>query len=153
MMRLKILNTRKVKEIRQKIRETWDAEPELDFAFLQSQWKGRIYIVNKDVSGTDISQLKIDTIGLDFGTARGGSLRLSFEGSQIVGPSARKNVAELTEEQRDEWIKGRDVKYDSDSGDFLIVKCGRDYMGCGKMRGGYLTNFVPKSRRLAVVAD
>ncbi|MCK4670682.1 MAG: hypothetical protein KAT43_05775 [Nanoarchaeota archaeon] len=153
MMKLDILNTRKVKELKKIISDVWGVDFEREVAFLQSPNKGRIYIVNKDIADLDLSKIRIDSLGLYICTWTDRGLRLSFEGSQLIGPLAKKNVVELTIKQRDEWIKGCDIEFESDSNEFLIVKCGRDYFGCGKMREGMLFNFVPKTRRLSVVAD
>ncbi|MBW3013792.1 hypothetical protein KY335_00950 [Candidatus Woesearchaeota archaeon] len=153
MMKLQILNTRDVKELKKIISDVWGVDFELEVVFLKSEKRDRIYAVNRDIADIDLSKLRIDTLGLYFGTWNVKGFRLSFEGSRIIGPLAKKNVAELNEKQRDEWIKGQDIEFDSSSKEFLIIKCGADYFGCGKMREGMLYNFVPKTRRLSVVAD
>ena len=75
-------------------------------------------------------------------------LRLSIEGSQIMGPYAKKNVLELSKEASRDWLKGRDLAVETDCSGFVIVKSGDDFMGCGKVKDNKLLNFVPKIRRI-----
>ena len=91
MKNLKILNKKEIKKIMQLIEKQWNAKLKLGYAFLKTE-KGKIYIVNEDISKLDLSKLRINSIGLYFGELRGDELRLSIEGSQIIGKNASKNV-------------------------------------------------------------
>jgi len=92
MQNLKFLNKKEIKNILDLIRKQWDCDAKLDYVFSMNE-KGKIYIVNREISEIDLSKLRISSIGLYFGTlVEGSSLRLSIEGSQLVGPKAKKNV-------------------------------------------------------------
>ena len=82
---------KEIKKIMQLIEKQWNAKLKLGYAFLKTE-KGKIYIVNEDISKLDLSKLRINSIGLYFGELRGDELRLSIEGSQIIGKNASKNV-------------------------------------------------------------
>ncbi len=84
--------------------------------------------------------------GIYFGTIERDGLRLSIEGSFIVGKVARKNVIELDAESFSRWMRGEDVE--ADVRGYCIVKCGSYFAGCGKGNGRVLRNFVPKDRRV-----
>ncbi len=148
MDRLDILGRREAKALLEKMRQQWDASLSLDFVFLSSS-SGRVYVARKESFGVDLSKLKVDSLGLYFGTLEKDGLRLSIEGSQLVGPSAGKNVLDLDDPQARLWLSGSDVETGSGTAGLVIVRHGRDYLGCGRQKGGVLRNFYPKSRRIS----
>ncbi len=85
--------------------------------------------------------------GIYFGTLEKDGLRLSIEGSFIVGKLAKKNVLEVDDEEAFEWLRGRDLEKKVVG--YWIVKWGEYYIGCGKGNGKVLRNYVPKDRRLS----
>ncbi|MFC1686895.1 hypothetical protein ACFL0E_00885 [Nanoarchaeota archaeon] len=99
MQKLKILNTRDLKEIKNKLKEQFDYSEKLEkeHAFLLNQ-KDRIFMVNKDISRIDLEKLKVDKYGLYFGEWKNEELRLSMEGAWLVGQKAKKNIVELYSE-------------------------------------------------------
>jgi NOL1/NOP2/fmu family ribosome biogenesis protein len=148
-MSLKILNTKEVKEIKKKIFEQWGTEFKTDFAFLLSS-KDRIYLVSKDVSKIDYAKMRLQVVGVYFGEIMdNGELRLSIEGSQLIGKEATKNVVEIEEVKQ--WLFGNDLQIQTECTGFVIVKHNNDFMGTGKVKEGMLLNFVPKIRRVTSV--
>ena len=144
MQNLKILNRKETKEILGAMREQWGFDGELDYAFLKTE-KGRIYIANRELFDIDLSKLKVNSIGMYFGEMKNG-LRLSIEGSQLIGPKAKKNIAELDEKEAKEWLSGIDIGKEAPEG-FVILKHGKDFLGTGRSKEGKILNFVPKTRR------
>ena len=104
--------------------------------------KNRVYVY-KSCGFDDIAFHK----GIYFGTIEKDGLRLSIEGSFIVGKIAKKNVIELDAENFRRWMRGEDVEAGVEG--YYIVKCGNYFAGCGKGNGRILRNFVPKDRRIA----
>lgn len=147
MRRLKILNTREIKNIKKIIKKQWDADPALDYAFLMNG-KGKIFIVNREIGRIDFSKININNLGLYFGELRFDKLRLSIEGSQMVGPFAKKNIINIDDKQAEEWMQGNgiDVKNKNLDG-FVIIKHNKDFLGSGKYKKGKILNYVPKERR------
>jgi len=147
-MNLKILNTKEVKEIRAKILEQWGTEFKTDFAFLLSS-KNRIYLVSKDIAKIDYEKLRLQVVGVYFGEIMdNGELRLSIEGSQMIGKDAAKNVVEIEKENVKKWLYGQDIRIETECSGFVIVKSINDFMGTGKVKEGNLLNFIPKIRRI-----
>ena len=149
----KILNKKEIKKILEIIKSQWDAEPELDYAFFISE-KDKVYIVNKEIGEYDLSRLRINSVGIYFGELFNGTLRLSIEGSQIIGPHAKKNVVELKDEEMKKWLNGQDITIAelTDISGFVIIKNKKDFYGCGKVAGNRILNFVPKARRVKTVS-
>ena len=147
MQKIKILNNKEIKETLNLIEKQWDAKLKLDYAFLKTE-KDKIYLVNKDISKVDLGKLRINSIGLYFAEAKDNNVRLSIEGSQIIGPKAKKNILELNEKEVKEWMRGNDLEMEGDFSGFLIIKYNNDYLGCGKLRNGKLLNFIGKARRI-----
>lgn len=158
------LNAKESKEIAALINKEWDA----DFSFTDfviKTTKDRIYIVSRDIENIDFEQYNIESMGLYFGTLseRYDEIRLSIEGSQIVGPMAKKNVIELGNLAK-VWMAGNDVSFKTDYTGMVILKHDGDYLGSGKIKQKEVTvldeegkekkemqtvilNFVPKTRR------
>ncbi len=148
MLKLKILNSKESKEILSIIDAQWGFEGKLDYAFLVNT-KNRIFIINREVGRVDFSSLRINSMGLYFGELKDGVLRLTIEGSQVVGPHSKKNVVEITDDELQKWLRGVDLVKDCEGcRGFVIVRHGTDYIGCGRYSNGMITNFVPKTRRI-----
>ena len=150
MPELKILNSKEIKEIFKLIEAQWGAKLKLDYAFLKNS-KNRIFIINKDISKIDLEKLRINSIGMYFCEIDKIGIRLSIEGSQIIGPKASKNIAEINEEQTKQWFKGEDLDINENYSGFVIVKHNNDFLGTGKYRDGKVLNYVGKSRRVKTI--
>src|SRR3989338_5925459 len=150
MPELKFLNSKETKEILKLIEEQWGAKLKLDYAFARNS-KHRVFIINKDISKIDFSKLRINSVGMYFCDLENG-IRLSIEGSQIIGPEATKNVVEINEEQIKKWMKGEDLEIENKEkcNGFVIIKHENDFLGTGKFKDNRVLNYVSKSRRVSI---
>ena len=98
MQQLKILNNKEIKDIYKIIEKQWEAKIKLDCGFLSNN-KNRIFIISKELSRIEISRLKLNSIGMYLCETDRQGMRLSIEGSQIVGPAAKRNTIELSDEK------------------------------------------------------
>ena len=145
---LSVLNRKKVKRIFEIMENQWSTSVNEDYVFLLSR-KEKVYIMNKEIGELDISNMRIDSIGMYLCEYRNDDIRLSIEGSQMIGPNAKQNVLELTETELQLWIRGYDIEFkDKKDTGFLIIKSGNDYFGTGKIKSNKLLNFYPKTRRI-----
>ena len=144
----RFLNSKERKEILGRVKDNWEAELEDNLVFLMNN-QNRIFVVSRDVEKIDLSQIRVNNVGLYFGeiTERD-ELRLSIEGSSIVGRLAKKNIVELDDGQSRRWFAGEDIEIEDERNGFMIVKFKEDFLGCGKLARGKLYNFVPKARRI-----
>ncbi len=85
--------------------------------------------------------------GLYFGTLEENGIRLSIEGSFIVGRLAKRNVIELDDENAKMWMSGRDLELPIRG--YVILKWRNFFLGCGKGNGKIVKNYVPKERRIS----
>src|SRR3989338_5159850 len=147
MLGLKILNGREIRDVLELIGTQWGAEMKIGGALLQNN-KSRIFLVNRDISKIDLSKLRINSIGMYFCEIEKG-IRLSIEGSQLVGPKASKNMVEIDELQAKSWMKGEDLNIEGDYSGFVIIKNKNDFLGTGKYKDGIILNYVGKERRVS----
>ena len=117
-----------------------------DFILIRSG-KERLWLTNRDVLETDFSRMRVETIGLYFGTTEKDGIRLSIEGSQIVGKQASRNVIDIDEKQLFMWLRGFDLDIPCES-DYVLLRHKNDFVGCGKRKSGGILNFIPKDRRI-----
>ncbi|MBI2664256.1 hypothetical protein HYX10_02840 [Candidatus Woesearchaeota archaeon] len=103
-----VLNSKRIKEIARMLQEQWGYTDAIESGFLQKD--NDVFLITKDIGAIDLRKLNINTLGLYFAELRHNALRLSIEGSQIIGPKAAKNVAELNDEQIKQWLKGEDIE-------------------------------------------
>ena len=121
---------------------------------------GRIFIINEKIREISLSDLKIESIGLYFCKLVHNEIRLSMEGSFIIGKQAKKNILDISKEQLKDWISGKDIKLDENQLEesqnkdknnnlqgFIIIKHNNDFLGAGKLKDSIILNFVPKERR------
>src|SRR3989344_48905 len=148
MKSLKILNKKEVKGILNKIKEQHGIENlDLNYVFLKN-YEDKIFITNRDIERVDFERLKINNIGLYFCAIEHDEVRLTIEGSQIIGRSAKKNVVELNDEQTKKWLKGEDIEMETDSFGFVILRHDNDFLGTGRFKGNRIINFIPNERRI-----
>lgn len=169
---LKVLNAREKKEINKRINEQWGCELDKSLVFMLSN-KNKLYVAEKDIGLVDFDRLRVDNIGLYVCTVSEKEIRLSIEGSQLLGKIAKKNVVEITKEEVRQWLRGEDLRTDVKTTEtnkivekgketekekgrvekergtgFVILKYGNDFVGCGKITEKGILNFVPKVRRV-----
>ena len=149
MPELKILNSREIKEIYKLIEKHWGAKVELGYGFLKNN-KNRVFIISKDIAKIDISKLRLNSVGMYFCEIDSRGIRLSIEGTQIIGPKAAKNVVELNEEETKKWFKGEDIEKEcKNCSGFIILKNKNDFLGNGKYANGRILSYVAKTRRIS----
>ena len=148
MQKLNILNKKETKKLLAQIEEQWGATLETDCVFLKNE-DGKIFIANKEFGTLDLSRLRINSLGLYIAQEADDELRLSIEGSQLIGPLAKKNVLELNDDEASEWLRGTDLDKATDERGFVLIKNSGDFLGCGKATGNKILNYVPKTRRIA----
>jgi len=151
MQNIRILNKKEVKQILNLIEKQFDAKLSIDYVFLKTE-KEKIYLINKDISKLDLSKLRINSIGSYFGELKVNELRLSIEGSQLIGPKSKKNVLELNDGEMREWMQGNDLEKEGNFPGFFIIKHKDDFLGCGKWRNGKVLNYIGKARRIKVIS-
>ncbi len=147
MQNLKILNKKETKQILSIISKQFGCDVELDYVFMKNE-KNKIFITNRQISEIDLSKLRVNSVGLYIAEQKDNQIRLSIEGSQLIGPYAKKNVVELNEEQASKWMKGEDLEIEGDYSGFVIIKYKKDFLGCGKYSNGRIWNYVNKIRRI-----
>ena len=150
MPQLKILNSKEIKEILKLIEKQWNSKLKFDYGFLKNN-RNRIFIINKDIQKIELEKLRINSIGMYFCEIRNNEIRLSIEGSQMVGPKATKNIIEINELQVKQWFKGEDLEINGNYNGFVILKHNNDFLGCGKHKDSKVLNYVGKSRRVKLM--
>ena len=145
----RVLNARETNAILDVLKAQWGYHRKLPFALLQSN-ADRLYGITLDFARVDPKTINIDAAGLYFGELRHGELRLSIEGSQLIGPYAQTNIVELSPAQMRQWLKGEDIPWTGTEKGFVLLRCGTDFLGSGKYKvdEGMILNFVPKARRI-----
>src|SRR3989344_4752333 len=144
MQNLRVLNRKEIKELFNKIKEQYGIESlELEYVFLRNN-EDKIFIANRDIARIDLNKIKVNNIGLYFCAIENDEVRLTVEGTQLIGKKATKNIVELDSEQVKEWFKGNDIEVEKDISGFVILKHNNDFLGSGKYKNNKIINFLPK---------
>jgi NOL1/NOP2/fmu family ribosome biogenesis protein len=160
MQKLNVLNTREKKKIVDDLKELYGFSGTIEGALLINTQQ-KIFLITPDIAKISRDQdkeLRLDAAGLYIGRIEVNGIRLSMEGSQLIGPYSKKHVLEIDEEHLEHWVKGEDFelsekeqkKTDNEDG-FFIIKFGSDYMGCGQIKNNNMRSLVSKERRLKVL--
>jgi NOL1/NOP2/fmu family ribosome biogenesis protein len=141
------LNTREVKKLITAIKEQFGIDNlSIDYYFLKNK-KGKINIISKNLGKISTDSMNVNSIGMYLGKDDNG-IRLSIEGSQIIGSLATKNIIELDNDQVEKWVRGDDIEVKMQFNGYVIVKNNGDYYGSGRYKDSKILNFVPKERRI-----
>jgi NOL1/NOP2/fmu family ribosome biogenesis protein len=147
MKKIDIMSKRDVRGVERMMTDQWGSAIPEGRIFLRSR-DGSLHVTTEDAVHVNDTLLRIDSIGLYIGAIESGELRLSIEGSQLIGPMATKGIIDLDESGMRAWIRGDDVATDDGQTGFLLVRFRNDFLGTGKIKNGMLLNFFPKSRRI-----
>lgn len=140
------------KEILRIIEKNYGCEIKIKGNFLKTS-REKVWLVSEGIMNLKL-KLQINSAGLYFGKLkRNNKIQLSIEGAQLIGKIARKNIVEIDEEQAKRFLEGFDIQVSNikncEINNFVILKFGKDIIGCGILReGGKIENLLPKNRRL-----
>lgn len=151
-----ILSSKERKKILERLEAQFGCDTKFlkEFVFLFKEHDGRVHVCNREVA-EELAKpgLRVDSAGLYIATLlENGELRLSIEGSQLVGPHATKNILEINDKEFAEWIRGHAIEKETTLKGFVILKRGADWCGCGKPvrdeKTGTISihNYIPKTR-------
>ena len=151
MQRLKFLNTREKRDVMLTLEEGYGFKGELDGVLLLSS-KQKYYLLSRGMEKIPLQEekkLRIDKAGLYIGRKTPEGIRLSIEGSQLIGPCAGKHILKISNEQLEAWVKGENLALDNFDGEgYFIVKHDNDFMGCARIKRGIAENLMTKNRRI-----
>lgn len=157
MQKLKILNTRDIKVIKEQLVKQFNYALEEQYAYLQNE-KDRVFVVNRDLAQIDLDKLRIDRLGLYFAEIKPGQIRLSKEGAQLLvheawkNKATLKNVILLTKIETRAYFAGVDLKKDlGEENRLIILTYESDVLGCASYKEGKILNFLPKTHRGEVI--
>ncbi len=157
MSALNILNAKEKKRVLQQLETQFGCDlSALKEKALLLNTKGKVYAANTELcEELDLDALKVDAVGLYIATRiPNGEFRVSVEGSQLLGPSATKNVLGIDDAAFAKWIRGQEIDKETDLKGFVLVRHGSDFCGCGKPvvneKTGKMVihNYVPKTRHV-----
>ncbi len=147
---LKIFSRRDLKPIFRFIKEQWGIN-NLDFldnyAFKLVD-ETKLYIINREVFNLNFDKLNIATMGIYFGDWRKDELKLSIEGSQMIGKNATKNILDISKGLSRLWLRGFDLELETTCEGIVLIRLNNDFLGCGRVREGKIFNFIPYIRRI-----
>ncbi len=151
MQNLKILNSKEIKLIYKLLEKQFNFSNKLNYIFLKDK-NDKIFLLSDDFKKLDTKPLYINNLGLYFGKIEHSSIRLTIEGSQLIGPYSSKNILNINNQQLESFLKGNNLEINSDLNDYVLIKCKNDFIGCGKLKNNLLLNFLPKERRLKSIS-
>ncbi len=147
----KFLNKKEIKPILAQLEKQFGFTEELSYVFFKNN-KNKISIITKELSHVDMTKLRINSLGMYFGEIMDShEVRLSIEGSQIIGPHAQKNIVDIDFDTAKKWMYGQDIEGQFDASGFVIVKHGKYFIGCGWYKDGKVSNHIPKNRRIGTL--
>jgi len=151
---LEILDKDEVKKFQEIVDKNYKSSFELkDFGVMLGS-EERIWLAARDVFSFDFSKLPVNSIGMNFGKLkRNGKFRLTIEGSQLVGRTAERNVAIVSDNDAESFLRGEDVNIlqaiDCEEHTFVILKTESGIiLGSALFAEGKMKNLLPKSRRI-----
>ena len=148
---MKVLNKKEIRGIAEKINSAYDSNVDFsEFVVLITSKENKIWLASRKAFEINLEELKINSIGLYFGREDKGKIRLSIEGAQIVGKTAKKNICEI--ENVWDFLRGFDVtptkKIDCKENQYVLVKYKEDTLGVAKLQDGVLKSVLPKARKI-----
>ncbi len=146
MKTIEFLSAKELKPVLAFLKEHFGVEKKFEFGWYLN--KERLFCISRDIELINLAELNVNAAGLYVGEWKNGELRLSVDGSQIVGPFASKNIVELSDDELLAWLRGEVLEKKVENQGIVFIHHDKDFVGCGKVKEGKILNFVPKIRRL-----
>lgn len=144
---MRFLNSRERKVFLKQLSEQYGYEKDTDYLICELG-KNKYYFVSPDVASLDIDAIRPQHLGLYVANTMKAEIRLTLDGAHLLAPACSHERITLTAEQTEEWMRGEDVQMSQQETPFRIVEYEKTILGCGKIKDGYLLNYVPKGRRI-----
>lgn len=141
-----ILNSKERKLLLQSLNQLYQIDELPDYTYFFVNKKEKLYVCNKEIFDFNLEELKTNNVGLYIGTYMVDGFRFSIEGSQIFGKIAKKNILEISEEDRNKWIKGEDISTTKFDNEYVILKHKNDFFASAKVKNNIIKNYIPKAR-------
>ena len=141
------------KEIEKIIEKNYRCKIDLSVYSVFRNKDGKIFISAKGIPKKLVDASSY--IGLYLGKIkRNEKIQLSIEGSQIVGPKAKKNIATLNDKNIKKWMEGMTIEEfdcnNCEERNFVLITNGEDFFGSGLFKENKIENYVPKGRRIMI---
>jgi NOL1/NOP2/fmu family ribosome biogenesis protein len=156
---MQVLNSKERKVFYEKLNTYFglDKDFELEGVLLVTD-KNKYYLADNKFKEV-INQVYAKIVGLYIAEINEyGEIRLSIEGSQILGPHATAHLLELSTIEARQLMEGVDLDASTkglNNQYYILYNVNentknktKDFLGCGKVKEGKLLNFTPKGRRL-----
>ncbi|MBU0979569.1 MAG: hypothetical protein KJ709_02085 [Nanoarchaeota archaeon] len=135
------LNSKEKRSLLKQMDDQWGFKGRLSSLYMNKE--GRIY----ESTAEPLDGLRIETAGNYIAKQQIDGLSLSIEGSQLIGPTATKNVVEIDAISAKAWMNGQDIEGQGQG--YVIIRYQDDFLGSGKASDGKILNRIPKIRRLS----
>ena len=143
---LKVMKNKEIRIILKDIENQFDCGIKGEYLFLKGLKKDRVYITTPKYKDVPKEGLKINNIGLYFGTIEKDGFRLSIEGTELLD-HPKKNILELSDEEFEAYMAGENLRVESEEKAYKLIKYKNKFVGSGKQSNNTLFNYVPKQRR------
>ena len=148
MKQIEILNSRDRKKLLKTLKQLFGVKslPE-ELVYFTRRRREEVYVVRKEVFILEPEQRRSIHMGLHFGTKTEKGFILTMDGAQLLKEQISKQIYEVTDEQRDEWLQGKNLNARCD-GKQVIIRKGQDTLGAGICKKEIIVNTLAKNRRL-----
>ncbi|MFH1127350.1 MAG: hypothetical protein ABIG84_07465 [archaeon] len=149
---LKIMNAKEKKEFLRQVEDLYGIDRSIlkDHEYLSNSEK--VWIASRNILKGNSARLTIEGVGMLFAriSKDSGSIKLTTNAIQLFGRHMTKNILVLEKEDAQKYVRGLDISGLQQTGcaGYVVVKSGRDYLGCGLYKDGCLKNQIPKQRRI-----
>lgn len=143
----KVLDRDELAELKERLTKSYGIE-EIPFTIIKSG-KRKYRISTKEAARIRRAQI----VGVYVMKETPFGLMLSIEGTQLLGPLAKKNVLELPKNMVQRWMRGEDIEISDINRDkieqgLVIIRSGDLFLGCGFYDGQRIRNLLPKARKV-----
>ena len=151
-MRFKIFEHKEKQEVLSKLKKQFGVKTIP--GIILKRGTERIFLFTGEITKKEFQELEdqipIERVGMYFAKEIREKIRLSLDGAQLLKKQITKNIFELNDEQKQEWVLGRELLLKNKTNEFLIMRHNGNILGTGKASKEKISNYLPKSRRIKI---
>lgn len=141
-----------MKEILKEINERFSIDYDFyanGYVFVRS--KDKIWICREELLTNKFEGVSLEGIGMVFARLTKKGVKITTNVAQIFGKYFKKNVFEISNEEKEQYVRGMDLKRSlpTTSG-YVVLKWQEHYLGVGlyNEQTKIIKNMIPKARRI-----
>ena len=142
------LNSKERKIFFKQLKKQYGYDGSTDYALYRGGQE-KIFVVSSDIDLVPFEDLRPRMAGLYIAEMLRDEIRLTMDGSMLFGADCHDCFIDLTDEEKDMWMRAEDIPTDIQEAKYVIARWNGKILGCGHAANESIRPYISKGRRIS----